>query len=67
MDEYIYIKKSTLLVIIVIVLLIFAGSIYFIISHYEKQSGDIKVNIPTIVEDVNNEDNDKLNITILEN
>lgn len=67
MDEYIYIKKSTLLVIIIIVLLIFSGAIYFIISHYEKKTNDIKVNIPTIVEDVNNIEDDKLNITILEN
>ena len=66
MDEYIYMKKSTLLIIIIIVILLFSASIYFIISYYEKKSTDIKVNIPTIVEDVNNIDDNNLDITILE-
>lgn len=66
MDEYIYMKKSTLLIIIIIVILLFSASIYFIISYYEKKSTNIKVNIPTIVEDVNNIDDNNLNLTILE-
>ena len=66
MDEYIYMKKSTLLIIIIIVILLFSASIYFTISYYEKKSTDIKVNIPTIVEDVNNIDDNNLNLTILE-
>ena len=66
MDEYIYMKKSTLLIIIIIVILLFSASIYFIISYYEKKCTDITVNIPTIVEDVNNIDDNNLNLTILE-
>ena len=66
MDEYIYMKKRTLLIIIIIFILLFYAYIYYIILYYEKKSTDIKVNIPTIVEDVNNIDDNNLNLTILE-
>ena len=65
MDEYIYIKKSTLGIIIFFVLLLFGLSIFFIISYYEKRDTEVKVNIPTIVEEDNSNDTN-LNITILE-
>lgn len=68
MDEYIYIKKSTLLIVSIIIFLVFAISIYFIISYYEKKSTDnVTVDIPTIVEDVNALNQNGLNIMIVEN
>lgn len=44
-----YVKISTYIITIVVLLIIFSVSTFFVISHYKKEQ--IKVNIPTLVEE----------------
>lgn len=60
-----FVKKSTFILTIIILLIVFAVSITSIIIYYENK--DMKINIPTVVQDgndVSNNSNDILGISI---
>lgn len=51
MENTYWIKKSTYISTIIILLLIFAITLFFVITYYEKRK--VNVSVPTVVENIN--------------
>lgn len=61
MENTYWIKKSTYISTIIILLLIFAITLFFVITYYEKRK--VNVSVPTVVENINT-DNSMFGISI---
>lgn len=61
MENTYWIKKSTYISTIIILLLIFAITLFFVITYYEKRK--VNVSVPTVVENMNT-DNSMFGISI---